>query len=542
MPLKSKAQEKFLWARHPKIAQEFEEATPENAKLPEHIKHGEEGHLCDGGCVGYAGGGKVMRDPPASYPPPGGYPLKYHPPEAGGGATASTSTMNLPDILAALAALGVAVPAVKVAFGGSKPVSTDLINEVGGNIGSLNTSQNAVGMAQGGMVGEDDDDPAIIPEEIKEFVKKAHKDRQESRPDENWRIKRADKPEAVAPYKRDDEDLKAEAEEKDVPKMAAGGTVPGYDDGGNVQPIDPASIPAAAPFIDPDTLKDLPLDAPMPAVPEAATAAPNVPQGTPPAPAATDADYMAKANKLMGLDSSQQAGLMKLLGDNAKKSQIGAGIAGIGDAIASGGTLGKVNPGNLQRSEEIGQNATKAGIEGMETIRGTQEKAFETAQKLEAQDPNSPLSKYAQKAYGSIGKKLGIDLSHASASLIADVAGKGVEELNTEYQGQLKQMGLQLQKEQVEATKANQEQERRQAATTAQQNAAKDIATRTLGRKMTDTLLPFSATAKADKAINATATGGTPAGPVQVNSQAQYDSLPTGTHYVDSYGTEKVKK
>ncbi len=38
MPFKSKSQERYMFAKHPKIAKEFEEETPANAKLPEHVK------------------------------------------------------------------------------------------------------------------------------------------------------------------------------------------------------------------------------------------------------------------------------------------------------------------------------------------------------------------------------------------------------------------------------------------------------------------------------------------------------------------------
>ena len=39
MPFKSKAQQKFLYAKHPEIAEEFAEHTPKSAygKLPEHV-------------------------------------------------------------------------------------------------------------------------------------------------------------------------------------------------------------------------------------------------------------------------------------------------------------------------------------------------------------------------------------------------------------------------------------------------------------------------------------------------------------------------
>jgi len=38
MPFVSKAQQKFMWMKHPGIAKEFQAATPKNAKLPEHVK------------------------------------------------------------------------------------------------------------------------------------------------------------------------------------------------------------------------------------------------------------------------------------------------------------------------------------------------------------------------------------------------------------------------------------------------------------------------------------------------------------------------
>ena len=37
MPFKSEAQRRFLWARHPDVAQEFADATPEGAKLPKKL-------------------------------------------------------------------------------------------------------------------------------------------------------------------------------------------------------------------------------------------------------------------------------------------------------------------------------------------------------------------------------------------------------------------------------------------------------------------------------------------------------------------------
>ena len=39
MPLKSKAQRRFLHATDPKLAEKFEKETPKGKKLPEHVKH-----------------------------------------------------------------------------------------------------------------------------------------------------------------------------------------------------------------------------------------------------------------------------------------------------------------------------------------------------------------------------------------------------------------------------------------------------------------------------------------------------------------------
>ncbi len=38
MPFKSKAQRKFMYAKHPELAEEFEAATPKGKKLLEHVK------------------------------------------------------------------------------------------------------------------------------------------------------------------------------------------------------------------------------------------------------------------------------------------------------------------------------------------------------------------------------------------------------------------------------------------------------------------------------------------------------------------------
>lgn len=38
MPFVSQAQRRFMYAKHPEIAKEFESKTPHGKKLPEHVK------------------------------------------------------------------------------------------------------------------------------------------------------------------------------------------------------------------------------------------------------------------------------------------------------------------------------------------------------------------------------------------------------------------------------------------------------------------------------------------------------------------------
>lgn len=396
-------------------------------------------------------------------------------------------------------------------------------------------------------------DPSIIPEDIKEFVNAAHQEREDSRPDENWRIMTNDELDGIAPYKLDEE---SESMADDVPGYADGGVVEtpepeskiitflrnlamkhggdagadqseaqkamnvdapseikNYADGGVITPnqdlmdvappgtglLSPSPVPLPPPAVG---LTPAAVPGGMP--PRAAAPMPPMPPAAAPAP--TDQSYMDRANKMLGLNPQDQASFMKLLGDKSQKAQIGAGIAGIGDAIASGGTLGKVNPGGLGKSEDLIQGKENAGISGMQTIRGNQEKSFDVSQKMQAQDPQSPLSKYAQKAYAGIGKKLGLDLSHASAALIGDVSGKGVEALNTEYQNQLKMMGLDLQKKQVEATIGNQRAERDIAREGHQADAAKTLADRGIFKTLANAI-PGTAGHAATKVLEKQAAG-----------------------------------
>lgn len=354
------------------------------------------------------------------------------------------------------------------------------------------------------MTEDEEQDPSILSEDIKELVKAAHLEREESRPDESWRVTPAKKPESVGLYKHDPDEEGGDNADVLSQLRALGMN---FDEGGVIPGQDTANEMAGEVaqtvgeddgdhgeglFTSGAEEKDAPVRPPTPPAPppQPMAPAPAASPSVPAAPVANDQTYMDRANKMLGLAPDQQAAFMRLLGNKTQTGQIGAGVAGIGDAIAAGGTLGKVIPNGLGRSEDLLQGKEKAGIEGMQTIRGNQEKTFDTAQKLQAQDPNSPLSRFAQKAYGSIGKKLGIDLSKAPASLIGDITGKGVDALNTQYQNELKLMGLQLQKEQLDATKSNQQAEREHAKEQERAEATKTLADQGLWHKVTSQLTP----------------------------------------------------
>ncbi len=514
--------------------------------ISDKIPHGKIGHMCKGGCVGYAGGGVVDKKPESVQEANNrnleelGLPTR--------GSAGSEQLKNAIPLIGLLRALGQngevskrtsdpgflrntvgkaletnyqrgapwdtfgkEADAQMMSKGGKVEEEED--HGEGPTIGDEKHGEASLpegedhgegptvgdeehgirGYAEGGTVGKAASDEVDIPEDVKEFVSQQHIARQESRPDEAWKMV-GEKPTGdEIPYKRDEDD-------GETPEEPVVDHLPGYAEGGMVDPNDLLGqiAPAGTGLLSPSPAPQPPDQAPIPAPPIAPMAAPKAPISTGPAP--TDADYMAKANKLLGLDANQTASFMKMLGDRSQKAQLGAGIAGIGDAIASGGTLGKVNPGALNKSEELISNRENAGVAGMQTIRGNQEKAQELGDKLQSRDPKSPLSKYAQRAYAGVGKKIGLDLSNAPASLIADVTGKGVDALNTEMLNQMKLMQLDLQKKTLEATTANQKSERDIATAGRRSEAAKALAGRSTLQSIAGAI-PFTAANKAKSTL-----------------------------------------
>lgn len=310
---------------------------------------------------------------------------------------------------------------------------------------------------------EEEKDPSVIPEDIKEFIRQAHEERQDSRPDEGWRIMPGPKPEAIdAPYKQDEEDMPESDDVLDQLKSVGmnfdeGGVIPDSNqelqdvaDAGT-KPLGMPPLAAPAPPMASKPMAPAPMSAPAQAMPAAPAAAP------------TDQAYMDRANKLLGLNPNQQAGFMKLLGNNAQKGQIGAGLAGIGDAIASGGTLGKVNPGGLHSAEELIQNKTNEGLQGMQTIRGNQEKALDVGEKLRGNDPFSPEIQKALVTQFHIPRALANAPRETIFKMLDPIAQTQLKEAELSQEAGYKNAALDLQKQQLKATVDNQKAEREHA-------------------------------------------------------------------------------
>lgn len=246
---------------------------------------------------------------------------------------------------------------------------------------------------------------------------------------------------------------------------------------------------------------------------------PNVPGGTiptpQPAPApAIDPTEAAVTKATGGITPETISQLFDKLSGNYAKGQIGAGIAGIGDAIAS---VGGSNPGHMKATEDALQNRFEAGMKVPEQMMNVGKEQFGIKQTLEEQDPNSKLSKYAQEAYGPLLAKIGIDGSHASAKLIGDLAGKTIDQLKNEAQakearaiheqtGELTKSQQDINRLVAEGNIKNQEAERDIREKGQQAEAAKTLENKGLFKSLID-MVPGTAGHEANKFLRNQMTG-----------------------------------
>lgn len=172
-----------------------------------------------------------------------------------------------------------------------------------------------------------------------------------------------------------------------------------------------------------------PTVAPPPALPPAGAQTPAVSGGVPPPPrpTPTDASFREQASRITGGVTPES--IQALLDDviqQGKNAQWGAGIAGIGDAIAS---VGGVQPGHMRNAEEqIEKNKElQLKTQGDKATAGKEQYAL--TRQLEADDPNSPFSKTSQKTYGPDLVAMGLrqdEVDKMPASMINDLFAKKV--------------------------------------------------------------------------------------------------------------------
>lgn len=197
---------------------------------------------------------------------------------------------------------------------------------------------------------------------------------------------------------------------------------------------------------------------------------PPTPPQTPgtPLPGASEDAFNQKASGIMGgVTPEKIQQLFDSLNKQANHSQIGAGIAGIGDAIAS---VGGQHPGYMKQAEDTINENRKLGLQIPGQMAQVGKERYGLAQELQSKDPASPFSKVTQNANRQLLKSMGASdeqVSSMPASAINDVVGHQVT--LQEALARIKQEGT-YQKGMLENTKAANEQ------TKQHQNAEEELA------------------------------------------------------------------
>jgi len=248
------------------------------------------------------------------------------------------------------------------------------------------------------------------------------------------------------------------------------------DEGGTAIPFDLGM--GDLPINQPDPLNKLNIPQRTPQIaPQAVNPAPTAPSPIPTPPvssspisAPTDASYENKASNILGGITPEKINeLMQTLNQGGKRAQLGAGLAGIGDAIAS---VGGQNPGHMKNSEEMIQQNKEMGMKLPGEMAAIGKEKYGLSQELQAKDPNSPYSKVVQNSERPTLKKLGwtdAQISSVPATAIQDASKNSLTFEDTQAKLKLEQtektLGFGLQKEQIEATKGNQQAQRQQENT-----------------------------------------------------------------------------
>ena len=236
-----------------------------------------------------------------------------------------------------------------------------------------------------------------------------------------------------------------------------------FDEGGDVQPAIPEIVPDNTPPTAPPATTQPPMDAGSGA---ATTAA------------------------MGGVTPEMLKALADKLNTQNKWGQVGAGIAGIGDAIQS---VGGINGGHMKAAEDLIQRNRENQLKTPEMMMAAGKEKYGLGKEIENDDPTSMRSFTAQQANKSF--LLGLDfkpeeIGKIPASMIDGLRSGALQrdEVRERIKSDkaIKEMGFGLQGKQIDATIDNQSEARRLQASKDQQDAAKAVAGRSVIQRGVD--------------------------------------------------------
>ena len=276
-----------------------------------------------------------------------------------------------------------------------------------------------------------------------------------------------------------------------------------FDDGGPVQP----EIPEIVPDNTPPSAPPAPTQPPMDAGSGAATTA-----------------------AMGGVTPEMLKALADKLNTQNKWGQVGAGVAGIGDAIQS---VGGIKGGHMEAAENLIQRNRENQLKTPEMMMAAGKEQYGLGKQIGEDDPNSEWSKTAQFTYGPDLMKLGLskeEVQKMPRSLIGDLMSKKVS--LEEARGRIAMEEAQLNATtglRKDAQGNQKENDRVQRIAEITQQLAKLGIT---GRNVTDRDQAKALQAELDKLQGGGAGGG----------EFDHGSIPPGTKYQAPDGTWRVKK
>ena len=251
-----------------------------------------------------------------------------------------------------------------------------------------------------------------------------------------------------------------------------------------------------------------PLGSPTPRSPAA-----TLPQGMP-SPVSTpqglnsspsDQSYTDQASKILGgVTPEKIQQLMDSLNSQSRRGQIGAGIAGIGDAISS---VGGIKGEHMKNAEDFLQKNKEMGMKIPAEMAAVGKENYGLAEQLKDKDPNSSLSKVAQKTYGPDLIKMGLTQDQVvkmPASLIGDLFSKKVTledaKARIEQEGSYQRGMLQNTRMGLEQSGAHNKVEEKIAQEGKKQEEAKALANKGMFKSILD-MVPGTAGHTANKVL-----------------------------------------